>query len=145
MKKIIVTLAIALSTLSSFAKEVEVSTVVLDAFKNEFAGAREVSWTVGSSYYKAAFIYNDQHVFAFYSTEGELIGMTRYISSLDLPISLQAGLKKSYSNYWISDLFEVSNADGTGYYITLENADSKIVLKSSTGGNWSVYQKTTKA
>ena len=45
MKKIIVTLAIALSTLSSFAGEVKVSSKVLDAFKTEFASAKEVIWT----------------------------------------------------------------------------------------------------
>jgi hypothetical protein len=145
MKKIIITLAIALSTLSSFAREVEVSSRVLDKFKTEFAGAKEVSWTAGENFFKAEFLYNDQHVFAFYSTTGELLGLTRYISSLDLPINLQASLKKSYSSYWISDLFEVSNEDGTGYYLTMENADSKIVLKSAGGGSWEVYKKTAKA
>ncbi|MEI9807174.1 MAG: hypothetical protein WDO16_04390 [Bacteroidota bacterium] len=145
MKKIIITLAVALSTLSSFAREAEVSSRVLDAFKNEFAGAKEVAWTSGDNFYKAEFLYNDQHVFAFYSTVGELLGMTRYISSPDLPLALQSGLKKGYGNYWISDLFEVSNADGTGYYITMENADSKVVLKSTGGGNWDVYKKTAKA
>ncbi|HEY6504784.1 MAG TPA: hypothetical protein VIZ28_12465 [Chitinophagaceae bacterium] len=145
MKKIIITLAVALSTLSSFAREVEVSSKVLDAFKNEFASAKEVTWTAGDNFYKAAFIYNDQHVFAFYSTAGELLGMTRYISSLDLPMNLQSGLKKHYSNYWIADLFEVSNEDGTAYYITVENADTKVVLKSTGGGSWDVYKKTAKA
>jgi hypothetical protein len=145
MKKIILTVAVALSTLCSFAGEVTVSSKVLDAFKTNFASAKEVTWTVNPDYYKAAFVFNDQHVFAFYSTDGELMGTTRYISSLDLPISLQADLKKEYSNYWISDLFEVSNSEGTGYYITLENADSKIVLKSKGGESWKTYQKNTKA
>lgn len=145
MKKMILTLAVALSTLCSFAREVEVSSRVLNAFKSEFAGAKEVTWTAGSNFYKAAFIYNDQYVFAFYSTEGEMMAMTRYISSLDLPMSLQTGLKKGYSQYWISDLFEVSNDNGTTYYITVEDADAKIVLKSDGLAGWDVYQKTTKA
>ena len=145
MKKIILTLAVALSTMCSFAGEVKVSSRVLDAFNSEFASAKEVTWTATNSYYKATFLFNDQHVFAFYSTEGELMGSTRYISSLDLPIGLQAGLKKGYSNYWISDLFEVSNSEGTGYYITLENADSKVVLKSTGGESWKTFQKKTKA
>ncbi|MFI5130172.1 MAG: hypothetical protein ACHQFX_09285 [Chitinophagales bacterium] len=145
MKKIIVTLAIALSTLSSFAGEVKVSSKVLDAFNTEFASAKEVVWTESNNYYKVAFVFNDQHVYAFYSAEAELMGLTRYISSLDLPISLQAGLKKDYSNYWISDLFEVSNSEGTGYYITLENGDSRVVLKSTGNESWKTYQKKTKA
>jgi hypothetical protein len=145
MKKIILTLAIALSTLCSFAGDVTVSSRVLDAFKSDFSSATEIAWTANHDYYKASFVFNDQHVSAFYNMDGELMGMTRYIRSLDLPISLQANLKKGYSNYWISDLFEVSNHDGTSYYITLENADSKIVLKSSGGENWRSYQKVTKA
>jgi hypothetical protein len=145
MKKIILTLAVALSTLCSFAGEENVSSRVLDAFKSEFASAKEVAWTANRDYYKAAFVFNNQHVFAFYSPDGELMGLTRYISSLDLPLNLQADLKKGYSAYWISDLFEVSNNDGTSYYITLENAGSKIVLKSTGGEDWTVYQKIAKA
>lgn len=145
MKKIIVTLAIALTTLSSFAGEEKVNTKVLDAFKTEFNAATEVEWTVGTDFYRAAFVYNQQHVFAYYNTEGELLGLTRYISPVDLPILLQAGLKKNYKDYWISDLFEVAKISGTSYYITIENADTKIVLKSNGGNEWSVHEKTKKA
>jgi hypothetical protein len=146
MKKIIVTLAIAISTLGAFAGEVKVSSRVLDAFQSEFKTATEVNWTEGSNFYKATFVFNGQHVSAFYNTDGELMGTTRYISSLDLPINLQASLKRGYSNYWIADLFEVSNSEGTSYYITMENADSKIVLKSASGdSSWKAYKKITKA
>lgn len=144
MKKIIITLAVALSTLSSFAGEENVNTRVLNSFNSEFASAKEIKWTAGKNYYKAAFIFNDQYVFAFYNTEGELLGLTRYISSLDLPMNLQSGLRKGYSNYWISDLFEVSNSEGTNYYITVENANTRIVLKATGGSDWNVYQKKTK-
>ena len=145
MKKLILTLAVALSTMCSFAGDVTVSSRVLDAFKNDFSSAKEISWTSASDYYKASFIFNDQHVAAFYNLDGDLIAMTRYISSLDLPLSLQTNLKKAYGNYWITDLFEVSNHNGTSYYITLENADGNVILKSTAGENWRTYQKVTKA
>lgn len=145
MKKIILSLAIAISSFAAFAADTKVSTVVLDAFNGEFADAKEVSWTSGTGFYKASFVYNDQHITAFYSFNGEKLGQARNISSLDLPISLQTSLKKDYADRWISDLFEVSNEEGTHYYITLEQADSKITLKSSNGSKWSVYKKSTKA
>ncbi len=145
MKKIIIILAVLISTTSAFAGEENVATKVLNAFKTEFNTAKEVEWTVGSNYYKAAFVYNEKHVFAYYNEEGELLGLTRYLSSDDLPLNLQNNLKKSYSKYWISDLFEVAKSDGTAYYITLEDADTKIVLKASAESDWSVYQKTRKA
>src|SRR5687768_18415678 len=132
MKKIIIMLAVAISSLTAFARVENVSTTVLNSFNKQFAGAKEVQWTTTNDYYKAAFVYNGQNVSAFYQLDGGLIAMTRNISSLELPISLQTNLKNNYSKYWISDLFEISNSEGTSYYVTLENADSKIVLKSNS-------------
>ena len=144
MKKMILTLAIAISSIAAFAGEDNVSQKVLDAFNREFATANQVEWATGNDYYRASFVYNNQHVFAYYNTEGELLGLTRYISSMDLPLNLQTGLKKNYSEYWISDLFEVAKNEGTAYYITLENADSRIILKSAGGEVWDLYKKVKK-
>ena len=144
MKKIIMILAILSSSIGVFATGDSIDTKVLEAFNNDFSSAREVEWTVGSNYYKATFTFNEQHVFAYYNAEGQLLGLTRYISPASLPISLQSNLKKNYSDYWVSDLFEVAKDDGTTYYLTLENADTKLVLKAS-GNNWSPYQKIRKA
>lgn len=143
MKKIILMLAITISTLSAFAGE-EVNPRVLASFKNEFASAKEVAWTVTADYFKAEFTFNGQYVNAFYNTDGELMGLTRNITSLELPMNLQASLKKSYEDFWISDLFEITRSNITGYYITLENADSKIVLKATAGEDWSIYKKVKK-
>jgi hypothetical protein len=144
MKQMIVTLVIALSSLSAIAGEGNVSQKVLDAFKTEFATATEVTWTVGDNYCKATFNYNGKYVFAYYGNEGELLGMTRYISPVDLPLSLQNNLKKNYEGYWVSDLFEAAKNDETNYYITIENADTKIVLKSEDN-SWSTFSKTKKS
>ena len=143
MKKIIIILAVAISSLTAFASE-NVNSNVLTSFNKEFAGAKDVQWTTASNYYKASFVFNDQFVSAFYQLDGELIATSRNISSLELPINLQTSLKKKYSQYWISDLFEISNNEGTSYYITLDNADSKLVLKSSGNGKWDVFKKATK-
>ena len=144
MKKMIITLAVALSTMFAFAGEENVSRKVLDAFNTEFSTAQQVEWTAGDNFFKASFIFNNKHVSAFYNTDGDLIGVTRYMSSMDLPINLQISLKKNYADYWISDLFEVAKNDNTFYYITLENADTRIILKSSGGINWETYKKTKK-
>ena len=45
----IVSLAIAVSTLSAFASDANVNQKVLDAFKTEFASAKEVEWSVGAN------------------------------------------------------------------------------------------------
>lgn len=147
MKKILVILTLVLTVSTSFAGtgEEAVNKKAIDAFKSEFVRATDVSWTAGTDYYKVAFTMDDQKLFAFYNSDGEFVAVTRYISSFQLPLYLQTNLKQSYNNYWISDLFEVNNSDGTAYYVTLETADTKIVLRSTDGRSWSTYQKSKKA
>jgi hypothetical protein len=145
MKRLLVTLTIALSfiSLSSFAND-EVSPSAVKSFNTSFKNATEVKWTVTDNYFKADFALNGQYVSAFYDTEGQMIAITRNISSLQLPIALQAELKSNYDAYWISDVFEVANETGTSYYITLETADTQLVLKSE-GDSWSNFKKQRKS
>jgi hypothetical protein len=145
MKKMMLTLAIAVSTLSAFAGEVEVNPKVLNAFNNEFKTAKNVEWSVGTDYFRATFTYNDKHVYAYYDVNGELLGLSRFISPDDLPLALQGNLKKTYGDYWISDLFEVANDEGTTYYVTVEDADAKIVLKATDGRSWDSHKKIKKS
>ena len=86
---------------------------------------------------------NGQYVSAFYDGEGKMVALTRNITSFQLPISLQTEIKNCYDQYWISDLFEVADEQGTTYYVTLQNADSKLILKSSST-TWTTYQKQRK-
>ena len=145
MKHLLVTLTIALSfiSLSSFAND-EVSPSAVKSFNTSFKNATEVKWTVTDNYFKADFALNGQYVSAFYDTEGAMIALTRNISSLQLPIALQAELKSSYDSYWISDVFEVANETGTSYYITLETADTQLILKSDAD-SWSNFKKQRKS
>ena len=146
------TLAIAISGFAASAAgksisaegEENVNQKVLNAFKKEFGSGKSVEWIAGSNYYRAAFVYNEKHVFAYYSTEGDLLGLTRYISPADLPMILQIGLKKNASGYWVSDLFEVAKNETTTYYITLENADEKVIFKSSVGNSWEEFKTVKK-
>lgn len=144
MKKVLMTLAIVISSIAAFAGEENISKDVLNSFNKEFNGAKEVRWTTGSDFYKAVFILNDQYITAFYNKDGEFLGMTRNISSLNLPMKLQSKIRSDYAEYWITDLFELSDNDGTHYYITVENADSKVLLKSSDNTDWNIFKKMSK-
>jgi hypothetical protein len=145
MKKMILMMAVAISSIASLAAEPEeVNPRVLTAFKNEFTQAKNVEWLAGINYYRAAFLFNEKYVFAFYSTEGELMGITSYISPDNLPVSLQVSLKRDFEGYWVSDLFEMSKNDDTTYFITIENAEAKMILKSS-GGKWEKHKTEKKA
>lgn len=146
MKRLLVTLTIALSlvSLSSFANGEDVSPRAVKSFNKSFKNATEVKWTVTDNYFKADFALNGQYVAAFYNEDGAMIALTRNLSSLQLPIALQADLKSNYDCYWISNVLEVANEEGTSYYITLETADEQLTLKSS-GDSWGTFKKQRKS
>lgn len=146
MKKIFIILGLVVATgvCSAYPSE-RVSQRVLASFKSEFSSASNVEWETGNNYFRATFSLNEQRIFAFYDLEGELMSVGRYISSPQLPLNLFANLKTDYDGYWITDLFEVSNGEGVNYYVTLENADTKMVLHSSNAGVWTSYSKNKKA
>jgi hypothetical protein len=116
----------------------------VNAFKKDFASAQDVKWESSKDYVKATFKLNEQVMFAYYSQTGDLMGVTRNIVSSQLPINLLSSLKKTYNNYWISDLFEVSSATDSSFYVTLQSSDQKLVLKSNGISAWEVYKKEKK-
>src|SRR5678810_172824 len=141
MKKIILSAAIMMSLgiATVFAGTPDVNAKVLETFKNQFPTASETEWSTTSDYYKVDFVYSDNYVSAYYSLDGEFLATLRHISSVNLPMLLQSSLKNDYSNFWISDLYELAKYDGSSYYVTIENANQKIVLKSN-GNGWTVHK-----
>jgi hypothetical protein len=147
MKKRIVALALFIMTGISFSfagDRINVDQKVLSAFSKDFASAKEVVWQGQKDMYKASFELNGQFLYAYYSTDGQLLAMTRNILSTQLPLGLQTELRKDYGNYWITDLFEMAAGNETVYYITLEDADQSVTLKSYGTGMWTVYKKSKK-
>jgi hypothetical protein len=145
MKRMMITLVMIVTlTSGAFAGNEKIKQEVLDAFKNKFPYAQDVTWTEGDSYYQATFTFNGARLNAFYSTEAKLKYVARNIISTQLPLYLQNSLKMNYAHYWITDLFELSGKKGFSYYITLEDADEKVVLKSAAGSDWELYKKTEK-
>ena len=145
MKKLLLVLGLVatMGVCSAYPSE-RVSQKVLTSFKTEFTKAQNVEWETGNNYFRASFTMNEQRIFAYYNVNGELLSIARYISSIQLPVNLFTDIKNNYSKYWISDLFEVSNSEGLHYYVTLETADSKLVMHSGNGGSWSTYSKNKK-
>jgi hypothetical protein len=118
---------------------------VISAFNSCFSYAKEVHWEGLGIYYKATFRQNGKTLYVFYSDNAEFMGIANYILSDKLPDLLQAGLKNQYSGYWITDLAQYSVADKTGFLVTIENADEKIVLKTNNNQHWQVYSREDKA
>ena len=145
MKKITIILALVLTVSTSFAFTggESVNNRTQATFNNEFTQATNPTWTVSKDFDKVSFSMNGQQLVAYYNKAGEFMAVTRNISSLQLPANLRKSLKKVIGSSWITDLFEITNLDDTSWYVTLETADTKIVLKSE-GGRWTTFQHIDK-
>ena len=145
MKQILI--IIAFLTAASFSSrandEHTVNPVVLKSFEKTFTNACDVNWIESGEVYIAEFKFNNQVITAYYSSTGTLMGLKKNILSTQLPVFLEASLKEQYKGYWITDLMEYGNQGETTYYVTLENADQTLVLKSSLN-TWSLFHKAQK-
>ena len=147
MKKSILMWAMMLTMglTSAFANNEEtINQKAVSSFKKDFTTAQDVKWENNKDFVKATFKLNDQVMFAYYSQTGDLMAVTRNIVSSQLPLSLFSNLRKSYSSYWISDLFEISSDADASYYVTLQNGDQTLVLKSNGTSAWELYKKEKK-
>lgn len=137
--------AMLLTASSTFATPTDDSNeAVKVAFHKDFKKAELTSTEVKATYTKLTFKLNGVVMYAFYSDNGQLLAVTRNITSNQLPIQLLLEVKKNYSDYWISDLFELTGDGASNYYITLENADQRVTLRSNGSDTWETYEKRTK-
>ena len=148
MKKMILSLAaVMMMGFSVFANGTDnvVTQEARDAFKKDFATASNIRWEqTNNDFLKATFSLNGQILTAYYFANGDLRAVVRNITSDQLPINLLASLRRDYTAFWISDLFEISSDGQTTYYVTIENSDKKIVLKSDDLASWGIYSKERK-
>ena len=114
---------------------------ISNSFHKDFRQAELLSTNAGKDYTKLTFKMHGVILSAFYSDNGELLAVTRNIPSNQLPLRLLMDLKNNYANYWITDLFEINTDGSSSYYITLENADTKLTLRSNNA-TWDSYNKT---
>lgn len=144
MKKRIVILAalFILGFTASYAKANDgpIPAPVASEFGIHFSNARNVKWEQIGSYYRVSFDELGTTLFAFYTEDADFMGIANYELSDKLPAALKSEIKNKYGDYWITDLFRYSIKDAPGYFIELENADRKIMLKSDGYQKWYTYK-----
>jgi hypothetical protein len=113
------------------------------SFRKEFKHAEVLSTDDGKDYTKITFKMNDAILNAFYNEKGELLAITHNIRCTELPLTLLMQIKQYYTNYWITDCFEIDTNGTTNYYITVENSDTKLTLRSNES-DWETYSRITK-
>ena len=142
MKKTILSIAILLSVFSTaFANRPDSFNKknALTSFQRDFKSASDVSWSETPRFMRVNFHFDKQNLYAYYDIQGNLIGLVHHMLTTSLPEDLQKQIKKEYSGYWVSELFQVTFEDATYYFIELKNADETIVLTTEGSERWHTY------
>ena len=148
MKKSIITTAIILLAaiqVSLASDEGQINKRTIASFKSDFKTAQSITWTRQRQIAIATFNLNGQVMMAYYSPESSLIAVVHHIPVDHLPIFLLTQLKKNYSDYWVSGLFEAAVDGDSHYHLTLENGDQTLTLKSVSDSDWTVEKSIRKS
>jgi len=78
------------------------------------------------------------------SSEKGQPGTEHNILSSQLPGALLTDIKKEYKDYWITECSEKDKRKKADYFITLENADQIVQLRSSDSENWVLTNTSAK-
>lgn len=126
---------------SAFAGDENINEKIVKAFKKEFSVAQDATWSVKNNVYQVTFNYYDRIISAYYDKKGYLLGVSRNLLSTELPYYLRKELKEYYKEYWIANLFELSNENGTSYFVTLRNSTETKVLSSNAQNGWELFNQ----
>jgi hypothetical protein len=143
MKKLIVALTLVLiAGLSTASAKLpsDIHIRVFNAFYAEFNHAKNVSWSESANYVEVQFTLDNKVMYAYYNAEGTLIGTVHHLLTTDLPEQLKKSLQKNYQAYWVTELFSMSNDQGTSYYVNLKNGNESLVLRADADNSWTTYK-----
>lgn len=143
MKKNLLAIALiaGIISLSSFTVKAEINQKVLQSFHAVFAEAKHVKWTEYPDSYYVTFTQNDILIKANYDKEGNLLSSLRYYKEQRLPLNILYKVKKEYPSKTIDMVTEVSNPDGTVYFIQLKNDKGWTTVKSDESGDMEVVDQ----
>jgi hypothetical protein len=148
MKKLFISALFALAIVSSaFASPNSINAKANTNFAASFTKAKNVSWNTYDLFEKVSFQQDNEMVNAFYSKDGEMIGVTKTIALDKLPKAALKTITTEYTfpTYQLKDCLVFTDADNeTAYYVSFDKGNENIVLKITEGGFMRVMAKTKK-
>lgn len=123
----------------------DINEKVLQAFKQTFTAAQNVTWHEYDGYTQANFDVEKVQVRAQYASDGKLIRTIRYYSEKELLPNIVARLKKKYANKEIAGVTESSSDDEVSFVINLKDATHWYIVTTDVYGNAQHIEKFKRA
>jgi len=144
MKKIFITIAtIGLLATGAYAadggkkaeKTTTVSYSVQNQFNADFSDATNVVWTITPNTQKASFTDNGVKMTAFYSLQGEYMGVTQDVTYSEISAKAKKQITDKYKDYDVNEVIKLVtndsnvNFDQTVYFVDLKNPQSEVLVR----------------
>ena len=141
MKKILIFSAILVTLVSNSFASTNTSNKAAAHLEAHYAGAKEVSWTLGDNFEKASFTLGNEKMEVYYDDFGNLIGSTKSMAFDKLPKSALDLLTREYTfpEYQLTDCIEYTDADGnTNFFVSFDYNNEKILVSVTPSGSVSL-------
>lgn len=113
----------------------DINEKVLQAFKQTFTAAQNVTWHQYNDYTQANFEVEKMQVRAQYADDGRLLRTIRYYSEKELLPNIVAKLKKKYGGKQITGVTESSSEDEVSFVINIKDENHWYIVKTDVYGN----------
>ena len=123
----------------------DINEKVLQAFKQTFTAAQNVTWHQYEDYTQANFEVEKMQVRAQYADDGRLLRTIRYYSEKELLPNIVAKLKKKYGNKQITGVTESSSEDEVSFVINIKDENNWYIVKTDVYGNTQQTDKYKRA
>ena len=111
-------------------------------FAKQFTGAQNVKWTrLDDGYLRVTFVLNGIGAETFFDADAEVVGTVRSLFYNQLPLSVVQTVNNRFGEASIIEIKEVTNSDGTGYRITLEQNNKKYRIRVNSIGEITELEK----
>lgn len=139
MKKITILSLLSLSvfcTLAQESKKVIVPEEVKQAFVKKFPAAQKVEWSLeNTTEYEAEFKINKVTRSANFDQNGAWLITETEIGSSQLPVAIQAVLKKEFIDYKVEDAEKAEPSSGEVFYeVSVEKRESNLEIRFAPDG-----------
>jgi hypothetical protein len=116
-------------------------------FYAQHSDASDISWSSDGKFDKASYMENGVKSEAFYTTDGELVGISKNFAFDKLPKSALQTIttKFTYPSFSLENCIAFENTDGdTTYFISMNGEKENLILEVSQYGAVSVFSREKK-
>jgi hypothetical protein len=129
-------------------KTVSVTYKTSNQFDADFKDATNVTWKTGTRCQQADFTVDGQRMSAFYSFDGQFMGLTHNVSVKAIPAKAMEKIEKQYKGYSVGRVIVLQtnttlnpDLDPVAYFVDLRNDDKEVLVRITPQSNIEFFQQ----